>query len=837
MKLLVLLFPVVVAALFAIFFRREPRRHPKALADLLPWGALIADGVIVNKDGSFTAGWIYRGPDLDSATHEEMAVLTDHLNAALLALGDGWMLQADAIRRPSADYPPIGAFPDPVTRLIDQERREQYQVTHRNFETTYTLLLTRETPDEVRSRFASWLVQGSEDQGVDWQAVLDAFLHTLTDIEDVLRARLEIRRLSSGELLTHLHTALTGLHHPIAVPPVPCYLDAILSSQDLVAGFAPQIGKHYLQVLAITGFPFHTVPGMLDSLNRLPIEYRWSSRFHALDPETAAQHIGRYRRQWFQKRKGLGAMVRENLSKGEAQASESFDNKDAVAMAHDADAALAKANAGAVRWGYYTPTLILMHPDAATLKEITREVAKEIRNRGFAAREESVNNLEAFLGSLPACGSRNVRRPLINTLNLADLLPITALWPGLAANPSPFFPEKSPALLWAATSGSTPFRLNLHVSDVGHTLIVGPTGSGKSAFVAMLQAQWFRYPEARVFTFDKGYSSRTLVEAAGGTHYDIAADQADDIAFHPLALVDRDSERAWAAEWLEGLLLLNGFKVLPPHRQAIDRALKVLAVQPQQQRTLTTLQATVQDNSIRQALAPYVLGSSHGRLLDADTDAMRDGHFQVFEMDALMKMGEKTVVPVLLYLFHQIERRLTGQPTLIVIEEAWTFLLQETFAERIQSWLKELRKKNALVVFVTQSLGDIQNSPMRHVLYESCPTKIFLANPEAGNEQGSSFYRSIGLNDRQIEIVARALPKRDYYYASPNGRRLIDLTLGPVALAFVGAGSAENLRAVRELRSRVGEQWPVAWLRARGLATWAERLEALYLERSAECAS
>ena len=824
---------LLVGGLFLFVFRKEHRRHARGLADLLPWGALVSPGVILNKDGSLLAGWSYRGPDLDSATHEELAALSDHLNAAFLSLGNGWMLHADAIRRPSGDYPEEGAFPDPVTRLIDEERREQYQGGRRNYETTYALLLTYMPPDELRSRALGWLLEGTEEKGVNWPAVLSSFEAHLSDLEDVLAARLEIERLDSQALLTHLHSALTGLTHPIAVPPNPCYLDVVLASQDLVGGFSPRIGEHHLRVIAITGFPFHTTPGILDHLNRLPIAYRFSTRFLPLDAHVAARHIARYRLRWWQKRKGLAGLLKEAFAPGNETPGQGFSNRDAVAMAEDADEALAKANAGIVRWGYYTPTLLLLHEDESLVDELQRQAIKEIRNHGFAARRETVNGLEAFRGSLAGCGYPNVRRPLINTLNLADLLPVTSLWPGLAHNPNPLLPKESPALLWAATSGSTPFRLNLHVSDVGHTLIIGPTGSGKSSLVALLQAQYFRYEGAQVFTFDKGYSSFPLVAGASGHHYDIAAVNVDDLTFYPLARIHEDSERTWATGWLEVLFDLQGLKLNPYHRLQLERALNLLAHSPT--RTITELAAMLEEPDLRVALSPYVLDGSLGRLLDADEDGLTSGRFQVFEMSHLMQMGDKVVVPLLLYLFHQIERRLDGRPTLIVIEEAWTFLMHGLFSERIQAWLKELRKRNAAVVFVTQSLGDIHSSPLRHVLYESCPTKIFLANPEAASEQGAEFYKTIGLNPRQVEIIARAVPKRDYYYTSPNGRRLIDLTLGPLALSFVGAASAENLREIRDLERRLGGAWPIEWLRGRNLPDWADRLSAGSLEGRKSC--
>jgi type IV secretory pathway VirB4 component len=140
---------------------------------------------------------------------------------------------------------------------------------------------------------------------------------------------------------------------------------------------------------------------------------------------------------------------------------------------------------------------------------------KKIQNLGFSCRLETINAVEAWRGSLPGDGYRNVRRVLLHTLNLADMLPITAVWAGLRENPSRLMPKKSPPLLFAATTGATPFRVNLHVADLGHTLMCGPSGAGKSTALGLIAAQWFRYPRAQVFAFDKGYSLFVLTKAAG----------------------------------------------------------------------------------------------------------------------------------------------------------------------------------------------------------------------------------------------------------------------------------------------------------------------------------
>ena len=214
-----------------------------------------------------------------------------------------------------------------------------------------------------------------------------------------------------------------------------------------------------------------------------------------------------------------------------------------------------------------------------------------------------------------------------------------------------------------------------------------------------------------------------------------------------------------------------------------------------------------------------------GALLDAEEDSLVDSSFQAFEMEHLMNMGEKNIVPVLLYLFRQVELRMDGRPTMVALDECWLMLAHPLFREKVREWLKTWRKKNALVFLATQELADVMNSPIRDVILASCPTKILLPNPEANESSSRPMYELIGLNDREIEILARATVKRDYYYKSPLGRRIFSFGFGPVTLSFVGASGQEDLRTVHNLVSTHGEAWVAEWLRHRGLNDAAAQWE------------
>jgi type IV secretion system protein VirB4 len=278
--------------------------------------------------------------------------------------------------------------------------------------------------------------------------------------------------------------------------------------------------------------------------------------------------------------------------------------------------------------------------------------------------------------------------------------------------------------------------------------------------------------------------------------------------------------------WLETLLTLQGVTVTPQSRLALHRALELLATGPS--RTITDLVHTVQDDALRHALTPYTLQGPAGRLLDGDRESLDDNVFQVFELDHVATLGDKNLIPVLLYLFRRVQRRLEhGHPALIALGEAWLALSHPSFRDEILKWLKTLRKKNAAVILETQNTSDVTNSPIRDVIIESCQTKIFLPNAEARTEHSSRGYEALGLRPKEIDLIARAVPKRHYYYTSPYGRRLFELGLGPVAQSFLGVGGPEDLATARALIARHGDTWPAEWLKYRGQAKAARRWRSL----------
>jgi len=796
----------------------EYRRTATRLADYLPWVALVAEGVVLNKDGSFQRTARFRGPDLDSAVAAELVAVAGRLNNAFRRLGSGWAIFVEAQRYEASTYP-ASLFPDAASALLDAERKADFEEAGAHYVSGYFLTLTYLPPAEDAARTEAWLYEGRARAGIDPNEILNAFIDRTDRMLALLDGFMpECAWLDSGETLTYLHSTVSTKRHRVRVPETPIYLDALLTDQPLMGGLEPRLGIAHLRILTIVGFPTATTPGILDDLNRLAFPYRWSTRAILLDKTDATKLLTKIRRQWFAKRKSIAAILKEVMT-NEASA---LVDTDAANKAADADLALQELGADYAGQTYVTATITVWDNDPRIADEKLRLIEKVIQGRDFTAMAETINAVDAWLGSLPGHVYANVRQPPISTLNLAHMIPLSAVWAG---------PERdehfgAPPLLFGKTEGSTPFRLSLHVGDVGHTLVVGPTGAGKSVLLAVMALQFRRYQGSQVFAFDFGGSIRAAALAMGGDWHDLGGDLTDgaasSVSLQPLARVHDTSERAWASDWIVAILIREGIAITPEVKEHLWSALSSLASAPIEERTITGLTVLLQSNELKQALRPYCVGGPYGRLLDAEVEHLGSASVQAFEIEGLVGTGAAPAV--LAYLFHRIGDRLDGSPTLLIIDEGWLALDDDAFAGQLREWLKTLRKKNASVIFATQSLSDIDSSNIAPAIIESCPTRLLLPNERAIEPQIMAIYRRFGLNDRQIEIIARATPKRDYYCQSRRGNRLFELGLSEVGLALVAASAkTDQSEIARTIAEHGREGFLGAWLRLRG-AGWAADL-------------
>jgi type IV secretion system protein VirB4 len=810
-----------------MFSLREYREPTSRLPDRLPWACLVAPGVVLQKDAAFQTTVAFRGPDLASSLDAELMSASARLNNALRRLGSGWALFVEAQRFESNGYPE-SAWAHPAAAVVDRERRAGFREAGAHYESSYYLTFTWQVPGDRRERAAAFFYDdgalGKEPVREEQTALsreLHHFQKSVAEIVDILSGVFpEVGWLDDDQTLSYLHSTVSTHRHPVRAPETPMYLDALLPDMPFAPGDVPMLGDHFVCTSTVSGFPSSTSPGLLDALNHLQTEYRWVTRFICLDKAEAKALLEKYRKQWWAKRKGLWTMIKEEASKEEATLVDSA----AAHKAADADAALQALGEDLVSFGYLTTTVTVWDRDLEAARRKSQRVKEVVQSRGFTVKDETLNGTHAWLGSLPGHVYANVRRPIVSSMNLAHLMPVSSVWAGDASNRHL---EQVSGVgaphLYCSTTGATPFRLHLAVGDVGHTLILGPTGAGKSTLLGMLGLGWLKYPGAQVIVFDKDRSARAVTLAVGGACYEPGREGAG-IAFQPLADIDRPHERAWAAQFVLTLLAAQSVGVDHGIKTAVDETLMSLAGADRRERTLTLFASQIgsRQRALREALRPYTLDGHFGAIFDADHDELEHAAWTMIEMGHLMGLGEAVVVPALEYLFHRVEARFDGRPTLMIVDEAWLFLGHPVFAGRLQAWLKTLRKKNVYVVFATQEVADVANKPeLLSTILSACHTKIFLADEEALTPAMTAAYEAVGLSSAEIDILAKAQKKRDYYYRSVKGRRLFQLGLGPAALALVGmSGEADQRFLDTMIATRPRDEYARAMFERRGVA-WA----------------
>ncbi|WP_419739481.1 helicase HerA domain-containing protein [Ruegeria sp.] len=784
----------------------------KAFNELINWYGLIDEGVVRCKDGSFIAGWYLEGIDTEPLGEEEKAARTQALARAVAEFRDEDGFWIEFARRPLRSYKSSEKdFEAAALQVFEAEREAFFRARDANYTNRITLCYHWKPPSGTAA-VSHLLGRVTGQDSADQDQLLRDFAARCAMVESRLGAHYRMARMGlrtdlddhheipmrRDALLGRLASSLSGRFCKINVPRIPVYLDHILAPEWVhrLPWHLPTLSARPLALIAVDGYPAQSSPEMLGLLEALPIEYQWTTRYLPLSPTSAKARIAARRRGWSFSRSSL----RSQFNKDEEAAAVSQFADD---MAQETTEALTGVEAGEMSFGTCTTVLTLFGNDDRSepmLKSIAERIITELSQNGFSARRETLNALEAFLSTLPGHRAENLRAGLVNSQAFADLIPISTIWSGQPTNPSNKFPAGAPALIRALSATGEPYFFNLHSRDIGHSLIFGPTGSGKSVLLNLIASNFLKYPGAQVFVFDKMNSMYTLTRAIGGTHIDLGS---DDVSLSPLSGLT-DLGAAWAAEWVDKLCTLNKVTLAQDARTELGHALANLQGSTD---ALREFRAAVQVPAVQQVIAQYIDAGPFAGFIDAPSDTLDLSRFTVFEADRILEAGPHLSVPVLDYLFERIEHRLTGAPSLILIDEAWSFIGHPLFARRIEKWLRELRKANCALVLATQFTGDALDTGLSGPLIQSCKTRIFLPDPDAKNTRISQAYRDLDLSDAQIDILATMRPAQDYYIIKPEGRRIVDFCLGPKALSILGATDVDDTARAKTLWARNPDTW------------------------------
>lgn len=805
---------------------KSPPRHPP-IADSLNWLSMPFSGVLLGKNASLTSGWELLLSDPTAVANEELNRIAARCGESFGPFVDDWVFHIDLYRFAAPGQALQGHFPFPVLGVLNDETRRLYAAGGGRWVSRCFLTASYSPPRDARNGLAR-LFSTRQAADYDWGAEWPRYQRALTELEDRLSGAVRLSRLSSEALLAHLYRSLTSRQQDVLVPYHGSGIDVMLGHETFVGDFAPRLGDTEIRVIGLQGYPATVRPTILGALTEQPMEYRWSSRVRPLSPERAEPRLRQAQKHYYEKRHGAQSfaaqMARGKDDPGNPEWDRMQEDEHARNLAKGVSEAIALNSSGRARWCEFNSYVVLHRGAEADAERDSRHVVRVLRDQGFTAQVETLHAMEAFIGTLPGHGDANVQRPLLSTDNIAAVLPLGSAWAGPDRNPCGLYPRESPPLFWADTDGTTPFRVCLHSGDVGHTLVVGPTGAGKSVILQHIAAQAFRYEDAQVFVFDKGRSFELLCRAGGGSHVTLVPGATGGMALAPFAHVHDGVERARAFDLLEVMLRLQNVELSPVRRDTLNRALDLLAADEPRHRTLTELvtQVSAADREMGAGLHIYTADGPYGGILDGDDDSISNGPFQVFETDGLFDYGDAISLPVQLALINRLERRFDGRPTYLIVDEAKSSLAHPYMERKLKEYAVTLRKKNVALVLAFQDLHQLRELSSCATLMDSCPTRIFLPNSNASADLDRAVYETAGLNEKEVRLIADSTPKRHYYFKNPGGARRFELALGPAARALYfprdGMNVAGTLARAAELETAHGAGWAAEWMEDCGAA-------------------
>lgn len=477
----------------------------------------------------------------------------------------------------------------------------------------------------------------------------------------------------------------------------------------------------------------------------------------------------------------------------------------AVSQIHEIDQALDSAMSGEFAFGNHHMTVLCIEDNPKSLESALSMAVVELSNVGITGIREKMNLEPAYWAQLPCNAEYMARRCTVNTYNIAAFASFHNYPSGKRKKN-----HWGDAVTVLNTVSGTPFFFSFHVRDVGHTMIIGPTGAGKTVLLNFLCAQSQKF-NAKLFFFDKDRGAEIFIKAINGRYMIPTTSRAS--GFNPLQLEDTSQNRAFLVEFLT-TLVLDGQDRLPAHEiDRVNEAVKGNYKLPKNQRRLRNIAPFMGlggPGTLAGRLEMWHSKGSHAKLFDNEDDVIDFTSSRTFGIEMGHLLGDKaSLPPVLLYLFHRIQSSLDGSPTMIILDEAWALIGNPVFAPKIKDWLKVLRKLNTFVVFATQSVEDASKSSISDTLVQQTATQIFLPNLKA-----TAAYRDVFmLSDREFNLVKTTDPGTRFFLVKQDNDGVIArIDLGGMDDTIrVLSARAETVIILDKIIEEVGED-PDDWL-------------------------
>ncbi|QUD89811.1 VirB4 family type IV secretion/conjugal transfer ATPase [Phenylobacterium montanum] len=766
----------------------------------LPYARHLDEATIQLRDGRLMQVLRLRGFPFETADSDELNYRKTVRETMLRGVGNPRFALYHHIVRREVEPQFDGAFPDSFSRSLDAAWRARLSVRKLYVNDLFLTLVRRPAPGRLgllqgalnglaraSDRHEAAASQARERAALN--GARDLLLSALEPYGARLLAAYSSPTGRCSEPLEFLSLLFNGELRPVLEPSgdVGLYLPyrrVSFGADTLELGPSGDLARSFAAMVSLKDYPAQTAPGMLDDLLRLPAEMVISESFAFVDRQAA--------------------LDRMNLALRRMRAADD----EALSLRNDLTAAKDDVAAGRSAFGEHHLTVMVRgdSPEAASLA--AADVQTAFTELGAISVREDVNLEAAFWAQFPGNFKFIARRALISSGNFASLASGHNFPVGQAQGN-----HWGPAVTLLETTSAGPYYFNFHKGDLGNFTVIGPSGAGKTVVLAFLLAQAQKLSPRTVY-FDKDRGAEIFLRAIGG-RYDLIR-PGRTTGFNPLLLADGPENRRFLCEWVVKLVSRQGEILSAEDLAQVADAVDANFAQPPQLRRLRYFAELFRGRSRPSAadlaarLAPWCEGGDYAWLFDNPEDRLDlDASTLGFDMTQVLD-DPAARTPVMMYLFHRVEQRLDGRPTIIVIDEGWKALDDPAFVHRIKDWEKTIRKRNGVVGFCTQSASDALSSQIASAIIEQAATQIFMINPKA---QAEDYCGGFGLTAHELDII-RTLPDAARCFLIKHGTDSVVARLdlsGMPGLLTVLSGRESSVRRLDEIRAEVGDD-PAAWL-------------------------
>ncbi|KFC72638.1 VirB4 family type IV secretion system protein [Massilia sp. LC238] len=792
-----------------IRFREEDGADVHPLQALCPWLNHVTPGLVLNKDGSLLAAFEYRGVDPDDLFDAQVDSYTEQMQKVFSRLDSrvtAWWI-VDKRRDPS--YVP-GDFQNQTAADLDEIYSERFK-SGMHFSTRYTLYLLY-TGSTGSDKFFDRVARIQSEKGVAVAAALmgalkeslsgrKAFARDVGTLRDniisfertiagfINAAPIKMKRLEADDFTSALGAVLNRASNATRMKkPESAMLDAYLPRNYVAAGpdlikFEGSQRSTFVGVVGIKGWPPSTSPMLFETLAAMDMEMTICQIVRFLDAGESAATINPAIEYYHLTQYGL---ITHAIAKASGSEPEAKPGKES--MLYACKEAQERIGAEGVTYAYMAMSVFVYGDTKGELKRSCDRVITNLENNGFTADRERINAMPAFAALLPGQWATQSRYDLVSVENVADACPIYTMDEGRREHAffsKQVFRKPVPQLAVFGNRYGGRFNFSSHVDQVGHMLIIAPTGSGKSTFVNFCLSQFQRYgSDVRTIVFDRNRSCEVVTKLHGGQHIDL---KKRSTRLNPLAMMrdGTDDGRTWVREFILRRFAEGGFIADTDDRQNLDMALQQLA-DGDGPVSMSKL-AVLVSKRLEAQLAEWLQGRPYG-MFDNEEDDLSLSNWTTIEMASILSV-DRIARAFIDLVFRKIFTQLDGRPTFIYIEEASFLVNDPRFAPMIAEWLKAIRSRNGFLWMTIQSPESVTNAEMSATILDNIFSFLLLHNKKI--ESHRHHYRdNFGFEDHQIDMIAALQPKRDYLLIQDGHARVMTTEFTPAALAYLRSEKA-----------------------------------------------